>query len=366
MQTKHIYFFVGTTAEFIKLSPIMKEFKRKKISFKIVATGQNRINYSDFSGYLDDMRADVTIKEKEVKSSILHFLFWSTRTLFSSLVLFRKELRAIDKSNTYFIIHGDTVSSLIGAIVAKFHGLKLVHVESGLRSFNFLEPFPEEICRFINIHLAGILCCPTDWAFKNTKHLKAEKINTRENTLIEINDWALNLAYKDKYYKRFNKYYILIIHRQEHVYFQQNSTMNLVDTIIKNAPKNLNCVFILHSLTSRFLQSERLNIDTTLSKRVNLVPRLPYVDFVQLMNNAEFIATDGCTNQEEAYYMGLPFLALRNLTERVEGINKNVVIAKGNSKTIKYFFNNYERYRQKPAKTHVRPSKIIVDYLLNK
>jgi UDP-N-acetylglucosamine 2-epimerase (non-hydrolysing) len=64
-------------------------------------------------------------------------------------------------------VHGDTVTSTIGACLAKLLGLVLVHVEAGYFSRNFLEPFPEEICKNINSYLADIMFAPTDWALKN-------------------------------------------------------------------------------------------------------------------------------------------------------------------------------------------------------
>lgn len=365
MKYKKIYFFIGTTAEFIKLAPIMKELKTRKVSFKIITSGQNSIKFDDLKKYTGQLKVDIALKEKTNKSSMFHFLWWNIKTILVSLFIFNKEFRGLNKNNSYFVIHGDTISSLLGAIIAKRYGLKLVHVESGLRSFNFFEPFPEEICRYINIHLADVLFCPTEWAFNNTKKLKGKRINTIENTLIEPCLWALKQPKKIDYQKKFNKYYIIIMHRQEHVYFQKEWTRNILDFIINNAPKDLNCIFIMHALTSRFLESERLNMNEEISKRLILLPTLPYIDFMNLMSSAEFIATDGCTNQEEAYYMGLPMLALRNTSERIEGLNQNVILSKNSRKTIKNFLYNYKKYQKKSITLKIKPSKIATDYLLN-
>lgn len=364
MKKKEIYFFIGTTAEFIKLAPIMKELRSRKVSFKIITSGQNNIRFDDLKKYTGPLKVHIAMKEKTNKSSMVNFLLWNIKTLIISMYFFRKEFSGLNKENSYFIVHGDTISSLLGSLIARRYGLSLVHIESGLRSFNFFEPFPEEICRYINTHLADLLFCPTEWAFKNVTKLKGKRINTIQNTLIEPCVWALHQPKEFDYKKKFNKYYIVIMHRQEHVYFQKEWTRDILDFIINGAPKNINCIFILHALTSRFLESERLNTNDEIDKRLILLPSLPYVDFMNLMSNAEFIATDGCTNQEEAYYMGLPMLALRNLTERVEGLKKNVVISKGNEKLIRNFLKNYQKYRQPQIPLRQKPSKIIVDYLL--
>ena len=361
---KNIYFYIGTTAEFIKLAPIIKEFRKRKIKFKIITSGQNKIGFKYLRSYSGEIKVYKAFSEKSHKSSFFLFGIWAIKTLTIGIVKLRKEFKDKNKNNSYFIIHGDTVSSLIGSIIAKLHGLKIVHIESGLRSFNFGEPFPEEISRFIIIHLADILFAPTDWALKNLNGLKGEKISTKQNTLIESCKWALKSKGNKMLIKKLGKYYILIMHRQEHVYFNKDWTRKTLDLVIKNANPNLKCLFIMLSLTSRFLESERLNADEELSKRIIMLPHQPYPDFMKLMNNAEFIATDGCTNQEEAYYMGLPLLSLRNLTERIEGLRKNTIISKGSKKTIKQFLKNYKKYRTKPVSYKNRPSKIIVDYLM--
>ena len=82
------------------------------------------------------------------------------------------------------------------------------------------------------------------------------------------------------------------------------------------------------------------------------------------MAGAEFLASDGCTNQQETYYMGKPLLALRDYTEQIEGVGKNFVLAKGSKKIIKNFLRNYKKYKTRGIPLYVRPSKIVVDYLL--
>ena len=163
--------------------------------------------------------------------------------------------------------------------------------------------------------------------------------------------------------RKHKKYYILTMHRQEHVLFKRDWTVATIRYVIKNAPKNLNCILVIHHLAGRFFGNRRPK--GKMWERVTILPTLPYRDFMKLMENAEFIATDGCTNQEEAYYMGLPLLALRNRTERIEGLDGNVVISKSSKTVIKNFLKNYKNYRRKAADYKIRPSRIIVDFLVN-
>lgn len=364
MNNKYFYFFIGTTAEFIKLAPIIKDLKKRNENFRIVTSGQNEIKFNEFTEYLGTLKVYHAFAEKDHQSSIFLFLFWTVRTFFNGLIYFFKETKNIDRKNTYFIIHGDTISALIGTVIFKILRLRIVHVEAGLRSFNFFEPFPEEICRFIINYLSDINFPQNEWSLNNLKNVSSVKVNTYQNPLIEIFWWAINKKKGLEYVKKFDRYYILIIHRQEHVYFNKEWTHKIMKMVIENANKNLNCLFIMHSLTSRFLESETLDLDKNLSKRVLFIPKLPYAEFMTLLKNSEFIATDGCTNQEEVYYLGLPCLALRNTTERVEGLNENVIICKGDEGVIKNFLKNYKTFRKKPVKPSKSPSKIIVEYLL--
>ena len=93
------------------------------------------------------------------------------------------------------------------------------------------------------------------------------------------------------------------------------------------------------------------------------MPRLPFIQFIHLLDKAQFIATDGGSNQEESYYLGKPCLILRNVTERTDGLGKNAVLSKGKEDTILHFTQNYKKYKRGRARLEERPSKIIVDYL---
>lgn len=362
---KQIYFFIGTTAELIKVSPVINDLEKRKVRFKIITSGQTDVNFEELSFFIKKGHPDISFGEKSQKSSTLLFLVWFIRAL-TSIPTLKKEFNGLDKNNSYFIVHGDPVSSLVGAIIAKFYNLKLVHIESGLRSFNFLEPFPEEICRLIISRFADIKFCPNEWSMNNLLKERNQKVNTFQNTQIECfmaaakerSSFEDDLELKDK------KYFVLVMHRQEHVVFGKEKTKKLLKYIIRNADRKLLCVFIRHSTTLNFLNSVNFRLSPGEAKRIKFVSRLRYVDFVNLINKSEFLVTDGGSNQEEAYYMGLPCLLLRNYTERIEGLGENAVLSRNNKKIIRTFLKNYKSYRMKKVRFKVRPSKIIVDYLL--
>ena len=367
MNHKSTYLFIGTTAELIKLIPLIRELNIRKIPFQIIASGQNDIQFDEFKADLKQITIRRAVTPKGNKSSIILFVIWSLRTFFALLKGMQNDFRGLNKTNSLFIVHGDTVSSLMGSLVATVYRLKLVHIESGLRSFNFMEPFPEEICRYIISRLADIHFCPNEWSINNLSHVKGEKVNTYQNTLIESFWRAMKEKGRNKFVQKMlsgnKKFFVLVIHRQEHVLFNKEQSKKTMKLILNNSPKTLQCLFLIHDISTNLVRSLTYLIPKDVADNIVKVKRLPYSDFMHLLLGAEFIITDGGSNQEEMYYMGKPCLLLRNHTERIEGLRKNILLSRNKEQNIIRFMKNYERYRSNFVRIDKRPSKIIVDYL---
>lgn len=364
---KTIYIFIGTTAELIKLVPVIQELKKRKKQFSIIASGQNDIKFEEFYSLTGNLTVIRAVKPKAIESSVFKFVIWSMRTFLSLLTGMRNLFRGLNTSNSYFIVHGDTVSSLIGSVVARIYGLNLVHIESGLRSFSFSEPFPEEICRYIISRLAHIHMCPNNWSMNNLQHVGGKKVNTYQNTLIEIFYDAMKHKSTHPFVLKLKKlkrpYVVLVIHRQEHVIFEKEKTKELLSSILANIPDNMDCVFLIHDLSAKFIESISGIIPQKVIKRIIKTGRLPYKDFMHVIHGAECMITDGGSNQEETYYMGKPCLIVRNRTERIEGLGSNAVLSYENKHIIRNFFQNYAFYTQKIVPLSIPPSTIICDYL---
>jgi UDP-N-acetylglucosamine 2-epimerase (non-hydrolysing) len=360
------YFFVGTIAEFIKVFPVMLEMDTRGIKYKIIATNQNLVEYSDVFQSVLHKKIFLTLSNGKIKKSSIGLLFWFVKTFFVSLFMFYKAFSKDNKGKKYLIIHGDTVSTLMGAILGKIFRFTVCHIESGLRSFNFLEPFPEEIdrvlaSRFVNIHF-----CPNDWAMYNLKHLSGEKINTTQNTLLDSLRYALSQKIDSELIKHIegNEYAIFVCHRQENL-SKRDLLESLVGAILEQSQQKI-CIFILHEITKIALEKFDLLKKIQDQNNIILVDRLPYFELMHIMQKADFIITDGGSNQEESYYLGLPALILRNYSERKEGLGQNAILYKGDNDLIREFCSTYKKYKTQKVvdrKTE-NPSKIIVDYLI--
>jgi UDP-N-acetylglucosamine 2-epimerase (non-hydrolysing) len=357
--SKKFYFFIGTVAEFNKLVPVLKELQKRKIKFHIIDSGQNKINYQDFKLYLGNIKPLLVINPKVNKSSTVIFFFWALFTLIKGSIKFYSLFQNQSKKDIYFIIHGDTVTSTLGAFLAKLNGLKLVHIEAGYFSHNFLEPFPEEICKHINSFLADIMFAPTDWALDNLKNFKGLKISTGYNTNIESFWWSMKQKIKIPFLLP-KKYYLLIVHRQEHVLLKKAWTKRIMELIIKTADKNLLCVVLNHPLTVEIIHSLQVP-----KKNLKIISQLSYGEFLKVLKKAEFIATDSATIQQEAYYLGKPYLGLANYAVQTEGLGQNALLSKGNPRIINNFLKNYLAFKKAEIKPKKSPAKIIVDELMS-
>lgn len=363
-------FFIGTTAEFIKLAPIIKELKKRKVFFKIITSGQNIVRFHELRYFTGKISPYYAFRQRPLGIRVplmVGFVIWTMKAMLNYILYFRHELYGRSKQDTYFIVHGDTVSSLLGALIARMFRATLVHVESGLRSFNFLEPFPEEICRFIVSKLAHIHFCPNAWCARNLNSVGGKKINTRQNTLIETFWSAMKIKKNSLALKRIRKtnkkYFVLVVHRQEHVLFGKADTESVLEFLLKNVSPNLTCIFMVHDLSAPFVNRLRKRVDRVFSHKVIFTKLLPYGDFMHLLAQSEFVVTDGGSNQEELYYLGKPCLLIRNRTERIEGLGANAVLSGGKKPVIQHFIKNYRKYIRPSVHVGVPPSKIISDYL---
>jgi UDP-N-acetylglucosamine 2-epimerase (non-hydrolysing) len=358
---KNYYFFVGTVAELIKLFPVMQEMEKQSIGYKIIASGQNDIKNSDIFKCIKKHKLDIEIGNEKINKSVFGLFCWFVRTFIKSLRIFKKNIHR--SANDYLIVHGDTVSTMMGAILGRIYKFKIFHIEAGLRSFNFLEPFPEEIDRVITSRLADFHFCPNDWAQNNLKKRKGEKINTFNNTLFDSLKFALSREVGSELMNTLKgvKYCLFVCHRQENVSNEELLSL-LVNEILETA-KRFKCVFILHEITKIALERYGLLSKLENNKNILLVDRVPYFELMHILKGAEFMVTDGGSNQEECYYLGIPTLILRKRTERNEGLGKNVILSKNDFSVVSDFIKNYEKYKTAPINIDSSPSCIIVDYL---
>lgn len=359
---RRAFFYLGTEAEFIKLYPVIERCIQKGFDIQLICNGQNHLRDSVLMTERMSTRSVFLLKGPiwfpfaNFSSRAIWLAFWAVVTFFKTFRFLIVSRKSRDQ-RPVFIVHGDTVSTLIGGAVARLLGYKIIHVESGLTSGLLLNPFPEEICRRVVIRIADVRLCPTLEAFNHVRDYPGKrKLLTNGNTMWDMLQYGL----KSEHVNKFPPYFLLIIHRQETL---ANPALffKIVEMVKQYQPADLKCVFILHKPTQNFLISHGKLDEIAADPRWILVERQPFLEFTHLLKNASFVLTDGGSNQEECYYLGLPCYLLRDCTERNEGLGHNVVLRPDFVRDIPWFMQNYESLRREPVMFTQSPSDIIAE-----
>lgn len=355
-----IHIILGTKAQLIKMAPIMVELNTKKIPYRFISTGQHRDTMGSILENFQLREPDYTLYQDKDITSITSMAIWFVKILFKTIFSRRKIFG--DDRNGIVLVHGDTFSTLLGALMGKISRLKVAHIESGLRSHNWFHPFPEEITRVLVFNLSDYYFCPDEYAMKNIAKYRGYKKNTQANTLLD----SLRLAEKNIETSDVSipaeRYLLASIHRFENIQTEQALT-RIVDLIALVARQNIKILFILHKPTEKKLR--KFNLYTRLEKieNIELRQRYDYFKFIKLIKYSEFVISDGGSNQEECAYLGKPTLLLRKATERREGIGRNCVISEYNPDTVSAFCDNYKDLAEAPLSSQLYPSELIVSEL---
>ncbi len=353
-----IHVFIGTKAQMIKMAPIMRVLQDRGHDYNFIYSGQHRDTVDDIlANFAIQKQPDVTLYHGRDITGIAQMGKWVIDIVrkYSSpsnkAELFRND------TNGIVLNHGDTFSTLLGSYLAKRHGLKSAHIESGLRSHNILHPFPEELTRLATFRLSDYFFAPGEWALANLQGYQGVKINTGHNTLCD----ALRHSAAATTPTRTGGYGLVSVHRFENIFFRKRLTQ-IVDMLIGSdlaRPK----LFILHKPTEKKLKDYGLYDKLAACSHIELHPRYDYFRFISLLRGSDYLVTDGGSNQEECSYLGLPCLLLRKATERQEGLGHNTVLSNYDGKVVKDFMDAPEHYRRPPLNIAQSPSELIVDSL---
>lgn len=308
---KKILIIFGTRPEAIKLAPLIKELEQNSMfSISTCITAQHREMLDQvLTQYGIDVDYDLDImKPKQSLTDI-------TARCIKKIDMVIRDLKP-----DLIIVHGDTTTTLCGAIVAFYNGIKIAHVEAGLRTDNVRTPFPEEFNRRVVSLISDLDFAPTKLSYENlSKEGKRDNIYITGNTAID----ALHITYDSKYQHDFlawaegKKLILLTCHRRENwgqpmanVFFAVKKLLSDRDDIKFLYPIHKNP--IIRNLANEYFSDQ---------KNIKIVEPMDSYDFQNIMARCTLILTDSGGLQEEAPSFGVPVLVLRNTTERPEGIS---------------------------------------------
>ena len=245
------------------------------------------------------------------------------------------------ESPDYVIVYGDTNSTLAGALAAVKLHIPIVHIESGLRSFN--SRMPEEINRILTDRISTLLFCTSKTAVEN---LYNEGFKAFPSRIFQVGDIMFDSIKLFSSMKNndlnFNPPFALCtIHRQENT-----NNVNRITEIFEGLnyiSNEINIKLPLHPRTRNILNSLQIE----LNDNIEVLEPLSYNDFIGLMEHSEIIISDSGGIQKEAYFLKKNCIILRDETEWTELIDSgNNILVGANKNRLKEAFRKRKKLNQ--------------------
>ncbi len=178
-------FVIGTRAQLVKIAPVLNHASNSGLQHVVWFTGQHNESIDDLIADFDIQSEFIRPQQQTERSSIFRLITWFPGTL---IACFRFVGSVRDKTNSapLVVVHGDTLSTWLGAVAGRLARSRIVHLESGLSSGRITDPFPEEMLRRLTFRLANFALCPNDDACDRMRRFdNCEVVHTGENTLLD-------------------------------------------------------------------------------------------------------------------------------------------------------------------------------------
>ncbi len=358
-----IHIFIGTKAQYIKTAPLMRLLQQRNIPYRLIDSGQHAKTTAELRQELGVKKPDVVLHQKGNIRSVTVLVGWFLEYLF--LAVFRPKKvsgEIFGGKGGVCVIHGDTLSTLVGLLLARRAGLRVAHIEAGLRSFNPLKPFPEEIVRIICMHAGHYLFAPNRWALQNIRRMNirgAKVFNIHQNTNVEALYYSLKKGKRTE--EAGTDYCVMIIHRAETILIKKR--LEFIVAVMEHIAHQIPVRFVMHDPTRNKLAEFGFLERLMRNPKIRTSGLLPHSDFLRLVSEAAFLITDGGSIQEESHYLNVPCLVMRSETERNEGLGSNVRLACFSWDEVTAFLRDYPTLRRSGKVADKEPSKKILEVL---
>ena len=317
MQRLRLLFVFGTRPEAIKLAPVIRVFREQfsaDFEVQVCVTAQHRA------------MLDQVLKVFQIEPDYDLNAMRPGQTLTSATSLILAELEKVLSSlrPDLVLVQGDTATTLCGALAAFYAGIRVGHIEAGLRTGDLSQPFPEEMNRVVVGRLAALHFAATPWAASN---LKAEGVepsritvtgNTGIDAVLYIRDLLEQNLLRGRDWSELDparKTIVVTAHRRES-FGEGFEQICAAIREVADIP-GVQIVYPVHPNPNVTGPVRRL-LDG--HKTIHLIEPLDYISFVDLMRRSYLLLTDSGGVQEEAPSLGKPVLVLREKTERPEAV----------------------------------------------
>jgi UDP-GlcNAc3NAcA epimerase len=318
---------IGARPQFIKAAVVSKELINLGIDEKIIHTGQ----------HYDPKMSDIFWQELKIPQYELNLNVGSgTHGVQTAemLVKIERYLMLNQQRVKGVLLYGDTNSTVAGALAAAKLGIKIIHVESGLRSFN--KAMPEEINRIVTDKLSDILFCPS---LHSVEQLRKEGItdnvynvgDVMYDALLQFSEFS-DKAVASSLFNNLGDFYLLTIHRPTNT----DDIDNLKVILDATANSAINFLWPVHPRTKKIIEENNIPIPTN----IKIVPPFSYFEMLYALRTCVKVVTDSGGVQKEAYWMKKPCITLREETEWIETLrNQWNILTGANTVKIKEAFS---------------------------
>jgi UDP-N-acetylglucosamine 2-epimerase (non-hydrolysing) len=300
---------LGTRPEIIKMSPVIRELERQELDYFILHTGQH-YSYSMDRLFFEELDLPEPKYNLDVGSG--------THAEETAKMLIGVETVLLEEKPDVILVEGDTNSVLAGALAAVKLGVKIGHVEAGLRSYD--RGMPEETNRVLTDHMSDFLFAPTESAKRNLlrEGIPHSKIFVTGNTIVDVavqNSGLLNTPSDtlNDVSAEDSDYFLVTAHRQENVDDRERFQGILDGMRLIRDKFGLPLIYPIHPRAKKKISEFALN-----PEGVTLIEPVGHLSFLRLESRAKLILTDSGGIQEEACILGVPCVTLRDNTERPE------------------------------------------------
>lgn len=320
-----ICIFLGTRPEIIKMSPVINELQKKKINFFIIHTNQHFSENMD-KHFFEELNLPAVKYNLKIKSK--------TRTKAVREIITKAEGILLKENPSVVLVQGDTNSVLGGAFCASKVGIKVGHIEAGLRSYD--NNMPEEINRKLVDHISDFLFCPTDVQKKIllNEAVDNKKIFVTGNTIVDAVSRNIKFAKSTKYLKKNEKFIILTLHRPSNVDNKKTFSEIIKAVEILGSKIGVSVYFPIHPRTKMKLSKFSIYMNNNIYR---ILPPIGYLEMLFLEQQSSLILTDSGGIQEEACVLNVPCVTIRENTERPETleVGSNMLVGTSSDKIIK-------------------------------
>jgi UDP-N-acetylglucosamine 2-epimerase (non-hydrolysing) len=360
-----VFIVYGTTAEYIKLMPLILELKQRGICYTIALSQHEEQLQKFFKIYSDMPKPDLWLVHGFRGRDLDRFYqapLWALKVVGEVIRSWRTVRRHAhaDRARNAWLVHGDTFTTVFGAVWGRLMGYPVGHVEAGLRSHNLLHPLPEEIDRLIVTRLARMHFAPGDIPVTNLKQAKGSVVNTHVNTSYDSIAYAqsrnapVTVPGLPKYYG------IISLHRTEFV-ANRPVFKRTIETLAEYGGK-MPLVFLNQPVTIALARDMGLN--ELIEKNFLSIPKLDYLSFIKFLDQADFVVTDSGGLQEDCTYMNKPCLIIRKATERQEGLAEGITkLSYYDDRVLRSFLDNPRAAIKSRVKPPVSPTQVVINYL---